>query len=63
VTVWARNFSDHIRDWSGGKIRIDVYPCGTLGATDDINELAQMGVNQFVFSDHARHVPEWIGFG
>ncbi|MDD4357887.1 MAG: hypothetical protein PHN98_11630 [Smithellaceae bacterium] len=63
MTVWARNFSDHIRDWSGGKIRIDVYPCGTLGATGDINELAQMGVNQFVFSDHARHVPEWIGFG
>ncbi|MDD4092395.1 MAG: TRAP transporter substrate-binding protein DctP [Smithellaceae bacterium] len=53
MTVWARNFSDHMRDWSGDKIRIDVYPYGTLGATGDINELAQMGVVQFVFSDHA----------
>ncbi|HQK99183.1 MAG TPA: TRAP transporter substrate-binding protein DctP [Smithellaceae bacterium] len=53
MTVWARNFSDHMRTWSGGKIRIDVYPYGTLGATGDINELAQMGIVQFVFSDHA----------
>lgn len=53
MTVWARNFSAHMREWSGGKIRIDVYPYGTLGATGDINELAQMGIVQFVFSDHA----------
>lgn len=53
MTVWARNFSDHMKKWSGGKIEIEVYPYGTLGATGDINELAQMGVVQFVFSDHA----------
>jgi TRAP-type transport system periplasmic protein len=53
MTVWARNFSDHMKEWSGGKINIEVYPYGTLGATGDINELAQMGVVQFVFSDHA----------
>ncbi|HDQ05059.1 MAG TPA: C4-dicarboxylate ABC transporter substrate-binding protein [Deltaproteobacteria bacterium] len=53
MTVWARNFSDHMKEWSGGKIQIDVYPYGTLGATGDINELAQMGIVQFVFSDHA----------
>jgi TRAP-type C4-dicarboxylate transport system substrate-binding protein len=53
MTVWARKFADHMKTWSGGKIEIEVYPYGTLGATGDINELAQMGVVQFVFSDHA----------
>jgi TRAP-type C4-dicarboxylate transport system substrate-binding protein len=53
MTVWARNFADHMKTWSDGKIDIEVYPYGTLGNTGDINELAQMGVVQFVFSDHA----------
>ncbi len=53
MTVWARKFSDHMKAWSDGKINIEVYPYGTLGNTGDINELAQMGVVQFVFSDHA----------
>jgi TRAP-type C4-dicarboxylate transport system substrate-binding protein len=53
MTVWAKNFSDHMKKWSDGKIDITVYPFGTLGATGDINELAQMGVVQFVFSDYA----------
>ncbi len=53
MTVWARNFSEHMKQWSGGKIDINVYPYGTLGATGDINELAQMGVVEFVFSDYA----------
>jgi TRAP-type C4-dicarboxylate transport system substrate-binding protein len=30
-----------------------VYPYGTLGATGDINELCQLGVVDFVFSDYA----------
>lgn len=53
MTVWARKFADHMKQWSDGKIDIEVYPYGTLGTTGDINELAQMGVVQFVFSDHA----------
>jgi len=53
MTVWARNFSEHMKKWSDGKIDITVYPYGPLGATGDINELAQMGVVQFVFSDYA----------
>lgn len=53
MTVWGRRFSTHMEKWSDGKIRIAVYPYGTLGASGDINELAQMGVVQFVFSDHA----------
>jgi len=53
MTVWGQRFSTHMEKWSDGKIRIAVYPYGTLGASGDINELAQMGVVQFVFSDHA----------
>ena len=53
MTVWARNFADHMKKWSGGKIEITVYPYGTLGASGDINELCQMGVVEFVFSDYA----------
>ncbi|MFP4350586.1 MAG: TRAP transporter substrate-binding protein DctP [Thermodesulfobacteriota bacterium] len=53
MTVWAKKFSDHMKEWSDGKININVYPYGTLGATGDINELAQMGVVEFVFSDYA----------
>ena len=53
MTVWARNFAEHMKQWSGGKIDVNVYPYGTLGATGDINELAQMGVVEFVFSDYA----------
>ncbi len=53
MTVWANNFADHMRDWSDGKIDFEVYPYGTLGTTGDINELAQLGVVQGVFSDYA----------
>ncbi len=53
MTVWARNFSDHMKKWSDDKIDINVYPYGTLGALGDINELAQMGVVEYVFSDYA----------
>lgn len=53
MTVWAERFADHMYEWSDGKIEIEVYPYGTLGATGDINELAQLGVVEFVFSDYA----------
>ncbi len=53
MTVWAQNFADHMHEWSGGKIDIQVFPYGTLGTAGDINELAQMGVIEFVFSDYA----------
>lgn len=53
MTVWANKFADHMRDWSDGKIDIEVYPYGTLGTLGDINELAQLGVVEFVFSDYA----------
>jgi TRAP-type C4-dicarboxylate transport system substrate-binding protein len=51
MTVWAENFADEMRDWSDDQIDIIVYPYGTLGDTRDINELCQIGVVEFVFSD------------
>ena len=56
MTVWAENFADHMYEWSGGMYQLDVYPYGTLGDARDINELAQLGVVEYVFSDFA-----WIG--
>ena len=56
MTVWAENFSEHMYDWSDGMYQLDVYPMGTLGDLRDINELAQLGVVEYVFSDFA-----WIG--
>jgi TRAP-type C4-dicarboxylate transport system substrate-binding protein len=53
ITVWSHKFSEEMKDWSGGKINIDVYPYGSLGDTRDINELCQLGVIEFVVTDYA----------
>ncbi len=66
MTVWAENFADHMYDWSGGMFQLEVYPYGTLGDARDINELAQLGVVEYVFSDFAwigAFVPEAMVFG
>ncbi len=53
MTVWGENYADHMREVTDGKYDVDVYPYGTLGDTRDINELAQLGVVEYVFSDFA----------
>ncbi len=53
MTVWAEKFADDMRETSEGNLDIEVYPYGTLGDTRDINELAQLGVVEYVFSDFA----------
>ena len=53
MTVFAQDFAKEMKVWSDGKIDISVYPFGTLGDTRDINELCQIGVVDFVFSDYA----------
>ncbi len=53
MTVWANNFADYMREETDGQYDLEVYPYGTLGDTRDINELAQIGVVEFVFSDFA----------
>ncbi len=53
MTVWANNFSDYMREETDGVYQLDVYPFGSLGDNRDINELAQLGVVEYVFSDFA----------
>lgn len=53
MTVWAEKYADHMRDYSDGMFENIVYPYGSLGDTRDINELAQIGVMDYVFSDYA----------
>ncbi len=53
MTVWASRFADEMRADTEGRFDVTVYPSGTLGDTRDINELAQIGVIEFVFSDFA----------
>ncbi|TVR68492.1 MAG: C4-dicarboxylate ABC transporter substrate-binding protein [Spirochaetaceae bacterium] len=66
MTVWAEYFAEHMYDWSDGMFQLDVYPYGGLGDARDINELAQLGVVEYVFSDFAwksAFVPEAAVFG
>lgn len=53
MTVRADLFAEEMKKWSNGNVDITVYPFGTLGESRDINELAQLGVVQYVFSDFA----------
>ena len=53
MTVWAENFGEFMYEETDGVFNLDVYPFGTLGDNRDINELAQIGVVEFVFSDFA----------
>jgi len=52
MTVWAKKFADHMREWSDGQIDITVYPYGTLGDSRDVVEVTQMGVTELVFADY-----------
>jgi len=66
MTAWAKNFAQEMEKWSNGKIKIEVYPYGTLGQEKDINELCQTNTVQFVFSDYgwlAGFVPQIQVFG
>jgi TRAP-type transport system periplasmic protein len=53
MTVWAEKYAEDMLEWSGGTFETTVYPYGTLGDTRDINELAQIGVVEYVFTDFA----------
>ncbi|MFO7849454.1 MAG: TRAP transporter substrate-binding protein DctP, partial [Spirochaetia bacterium] len=53
MTVWANNFADYLREETDGMYDLTVYPYGSLGGTRDINEQAQIGVVEYVFTDFA----------
>lgn len=52
MTVWARNFGEYMAEETDGRWTVNVFPYGTLGENDDIVELAQNGVVEFVFADY-----------
>lgn len=47
----AHEFSKLLKERSGGKIELHVYPSGTLGTSEDMVELVQHGAIQFNFAD------------
>ena len=47
----AHEFSRLLKERSGGKIELQVYPSGTLGTSEDMVELVQHGAIQFNFAD------------
>ena len=53
MTVWAEKYAEEMYEWSDGMFDVTVYPYGSLGDTRDINELAQLGIVEYVFSDFA----------
>ena len=53
MTYWAEQFAKDMNEWSDGQFNLDVYPFGALGEVRDINEMAQLGVVEYVFSDFA----------
>ncbi len=52
MTVWAKNFGQYMAEQTDGRWTVNVFPYGTLGENDDIVELAQNGVVEFVFADY-----------
>jgi TRAP-type transport system periplasmic protein len=56
MTVFANRFAEMVEERSGGRIKIEVYPYGTLGGERDIVELVQMGEIEVGSVDYG-----WIG--
>jgi tripartite ATP-independent transporter DctP family solute receptor len=47
----AREFANRLAKKSGGEIKVDIYPSGTLGTSEDLVELVQNGAIQFNWAD------------
>lgn len=48
--AYAQKFKELIEKRSGGEIKVTVYPYGTLGTSDQITELVDMGAVQFAMA-------------
>jgi tripartite ATP-independent transporter DctP family solute receptor len=48
--AYAQKFKELIEDRSNGEIKVTVYPYGTLGTSDQITELVDMGAVQFAMA-------------
>lgn len=47
---WAKEFKKRVEKKTDGNIKIQIYPYGTLGSSEDITESTQNGVVQMAFS-------------
>jgi TRAP-type transport system periplasmic protein len=56
MTVFAYQFAELVEERSDGRIKIEVYPYGTLGGERDIVELVQMGEIEVGSVDYG-----WVG--
>ncbi|KQC03102.1 MAG: hypothetical protein APR54_09695 [Candidatus Cloacimonas sp. SDB] len=56
MTVFAHRFAEMVEERSEGRIKIEVYPYGTLGGERDIVELVQMGEIEVGSVDYG-----WVG--
>ncbi len=56
MTVFAHRYAELVKEKSGGKIQIEVYPYGTLGGERDLVELVQMGEIELGSADYG-----WLG--
>lgn len=56
MTVFAHRFAEMVEERSDGRIKIEVYPYGTLGGERDIVELVQMGEIEVGSVDYG-----WVG--
>lgn len=45
--AYAREFKKRIEERSDGAVRVEIYPYGSLGTSDDLTELTAMGAIQF----------------
>lgn len=51
MQIYAAKFKELVETKSGGKIKVDIFPDGTLGAGDSIIELLQGGGLEFALAD------------
>lgn len=56
MTIFAERFADLVEKKSNGRIKIEVFPYGTLGGERDIVELVQMGEIELGSVDYG-----WVG--
>jgi TRAP-type C4-dicarboxylate transport system substrate-binding protein len=56
MTVFAHRYAELVKEKSGGRIEIEVYPYGTLGGERDLVELVQMGEIELGSADYG-----WLG--
>jgi len=61
LTVFGDSFAELVKEKSGGRIEIEVFPQGTLGSQTDIIEIVQLGQAQIAAAStasFARFVPQ-----